>query len=1046
MVELGILCRPRADIGRLAYYGSEPIRRYLTVVVFLLLANAPQAAGAQRLPVKTYTSADGLAQDRVVCAVRDSRGFMWFCTSDGLSRFDGSRFTTYRAIDGLPISVINDIEESHDGRYWIATNGGGVCRFDPVATRPSCEVLKAGDTITTNRVNTLYEDPVGRLWAGTDGGLFRFEPAEASRGLQPVPLRIPGRPDQVMKVWSILGDARGVIWIGTGFGVVRVLPGGRTVHAAVNPMGDTDRVNDLLIDGQQRLWIAHETGTAVLDRMPGSDQDPLEGLRWPLGQKSEPRDLHASADGAVWIVTLGGELWEHRTGFTRYTAASGLPDAAFRSIGEDADGDLWIGMAIGGVSELKLRGFQSYDRAGQSAIGRVNTIFETRSGQVCATGGSMSAPLLPLVLNCFDGAGFSAIPLRTPAADVPPLWPGRQHVLQDHTGAWWVPTPAGLYRFANAARVEDLANAAPQTVYTTREGLSGNDIVKLYEDSRGDLWISTLQADKPGLTRWLRSTGQFEQYDDRNGLPPLAQAVAFNEDRSGSVWIGLYGGGLARYRDGVFTVLGNADGLPESDITDLYVDRRGRLLIGTTTQGIAMIERPDQERPQVIAMGHEESATTTSLAFAEAQDGRLYVGTSQGLVTLDAEGGAIGRYTTADGLIASEVRAVLVDRHGTVWAGTPRGISRLALPARGPQPPPPVFISALRLGDVSQPVPILGTPSLGGFEIAPGQNTVQIDYGAIGEGMRYRHRLEGAADAWSAPTELRSVTYPKLAPGSYRFQVVAVGSDGVDGDRPATVAFTVLAPIWQRWWFVALAAVALVAITLAVYRFRIGRLLELERIRTRIATDLHDDIGANLTKIALLTEVAHREVEHQRLPSPEQLGTVSAVARESLDAMSDIVWSVDPGHDRLHDLVQRIRHSASDVLTAAGITLVFHAPAGEQDPGLDASLRRDVFLIVKECLTNIVRHSGATRVEIDVTIARGRLRLTIADDGRGFDENVPPQGHGLINMRRRARALGGTIEVATSGRGTTVTLQAPIGRPSWRDGVLLRRVLKADPT
>ena len=1035
-----------SDIGPSGWYGSKPIRHLLTVFFPLLLLHA-LVAQAQRLPVKTFTSADGLAQDRVVCAVRDSRDFMWFCTSDGLSRFDGSRFTTYRAADGLPISVVNDIEESRDGRYWIATNGGGVCRFDPAATKASCEVFKAGETITTNRVNTLYEDLAGRLWAGTDGGLFRLDPAEAGRGLQPVPLRIPGRPDQVMKVWSILGDARGVIWIGTGFGVVRVLPGGRTVHAAVNPLGDSDRVNDILIDRQQRLWIAHETGAAVLDRVPGSDPGPLEGLQWPLGKRSEARDLHESADGAVWIATLGGELWEHRAGFTRYSAASELPDAAFRSIGEDADGDLWIGMAIGGVSELKLRGFQSYDRAGQSAIGRVNTIFETRSGQVCATGGSLSAPLLPLVLNCFDGAGFAAIPLRTPASDVPPLWPGRQHVLQDHTGSWWVPTPAGLYRFANAARVEDLATATPQIVYTMRDGLSGNDIVKLYEDSRGDLWISTLQADKPGLTRWLRSTGGFEQYGDRNGLPPLAQAVAFNEDRSGSVWIGLYGGGLARYRGGAFTVLGSTDGLPESDITDLHVDRRGRLLIGTTTQGIAMIDRPDQERPQVIAMGHAESETITSLAFAEAQDGQLYIGTSQGLVTLDPDTGAIRRYTTADGLIASEVRAVLVDRHGTIWAGTARGISRLAPLARGAQPPPPVFISALRLGEVFQPVPILGAPSLGGFEIAPGQNTVQIDYGAIGEGMRYRHRLEGAGDGWSAPTELRSVTYPKLAPGSYRFQVVAVGSDGVDGDRPATVAFTVLAPIWQRWWFVALAAVALVAITHAVYRFRLARLIELERIRTRIATDLHDDIGANLTKIALLTEVAHREVEHERLPSPEQLGAVSAVARESLDAMSDIVWSVDPGHDRLHDLVQRIRHSASDVLTAGGITLVFHAPGGEQDPGLDASLRRDVFLIVKECLTNIVRHSGATRVEIDVTIARGRLRLTIADDGRGFDRTASASGHGLINMRRRAGALGGTIDVSsTSGGGTTVTLQAPLGRPSWRDSALRRRALKADPT
>ena len=300
-----------------------------------------------------------------------------------------------------------------------------------------------------------------------------------------------------------------------------------------------------------------------------------------------------------------------------------------------------------------------------------------------------------------------------------------------------------------------------------------------------------------------------------------------------------------------------------------------------------------------------------------------------------------------------------------------------------------------------------------------------------GESLRYQYRLEGADVDWSAPTEQRTITYAKLSPGQYRFLVRAVNSIGVLSPHPAIVSFKILSPIWRRWWFIAMAGALAGAVAYAVYRYRVAQLVALERVRTRIAADLHDDIGSSLSQISVLSEVLRNQLGEQEARVSKNLSLINRVSQEALDSMSDIVWAINPQQDHLSDLVRRMRRVASEALPARDIEFTFNAPATSLDLKLGADIRRQVFLMFKETINNLVRHSKCTLASIDLRIEGTCLALTVTDNGKGFDPDQINEGNGLISLHRRARSLGGeTVVSSRKGEGATVMIKVPYSNQS----------------
>jgi signal transduction histidine kinase len=276
------------------------------------------------------------------------------------------------------------------------------------------------------------------------------------------------------------------------------------------------------------------------------------------------------------------------------------------------------------------------------------------------------------------------------------------------------------------------------------------------------------------------------------------------------------------------------------------------------------------------------------------------------------------------------------------------------------------------------------------------------------------------------------VNFASLASGRYRFRVRAVNADGVASAQPATVSFTVLRPVWQRWWFLASALALLGLLATALYRYRVARLLELERMRTRIATDLHDDIGAGLSRVAILSEVVKRQVTGSAEQSLPLLDEIAGSARSLVASMREIVWAIDPRRDELGNLIARLRQFATDVLDAQGINWELDAPPELEQFKLDPEQRRQLFLIFKEALHNIARHADCQSVRLRLELVQQQLWGEIRDDGRGFalaPESSSANGQGLENMKRRAAQLGGEVEIETApGAGVCLKLRIPLKR------------------
>src|SRR5215471_11060479 len=569
-------------------------------------------AGAEQLPLKVYTAADGLASDLVRCVLADSRGFLWFGTGDGISRFDGSGFTNLTAADGLPGSDVRSIQESRDGTYWAATSEG-LFHWDPARLNGVRAAIHPGAGQSDN-VRALVEDRSGTIWIATHGGLFRLEPGRPAP--QPVSLDSPEKNPLVSMVHTIKEDQDGNLWIGTEAGLFRRSREG-TLTAIRTPDGAPHSVRSILAEKTGTVWAGSHTEGLFEVRVSGRAESAAIEVRRVLTRSSGlagdyVTSLYATADGELWAGCFPGlsEIAPDRKSARSYAREDGFPANSVWAFAEDRDQDLWIG-SDHGVMRLARDGFRRFDARDGLASTCVDSLFENREGQLCAfTRGISSEEVIAdrSFVECFDGKRFHAqAPALRPGVSFG--WGTSQVVLQDKRGECWVPTIGGLYRFP-AVSFASLQTSSQSRIYTETDGLPSNVLYRLFEDSRGDLWVGSV-GERRGLAVWLRASDTFRRFGEKDGIP-LEEPRAIVEDAKGAVWIG-FASGLARYRDGAMSFFRPADGVPSGGVTALHRDLQGRLWIATGAGGVAFVERPQDERPQFVSYGPERGLSTASI-------------------------------------------------------------------------------------------------------------------------------------------------------------------------------------------------------------------------------------------------------------------------------------------------------------------------------------------------------------------------------------------------------------------------------------------------
>jgi ligand-binding sensor domain-containing protein/signal transduction histidine kinase len=1003
------------------------------VVALLLL---PAIGLCERLPLRGYGPAEGLSSSQVLGVVADAHGFLWVATRDGLSRFDGLRFVHYGVEQGLPVPTINSVLEGRGGGHWVATNGAGVCWLDPEAPRtanglsPLCR--RVGDDVASNRVNVLLEDRRGRLWAGTDAGLYVLE-GVAGGGFRRIPLEIPGRPRIALAVVSLAEDGEGSVWIGSmerAAFLFRVLPDGRVLRYPIPWSRGHSRVV-VLAEPEGRVWVGQ--GRHLLAWRP----EPAAALSGAGPAASLPSTatfdleadviaLHRSVEGRVWVGTLAGLVVLDRDQRWRYTRAHGLTDEAVTALAQDRDGNLWIGTRAAGILKLTRGGFLTYDDADGLLAPDIHALFEDSAGRLHVVGGDW-------VLSRFDGRRFTSVRARPPGTT---RQYGAQQAFLDQGGTWWLTSMEGLGHYGAVSRIEEMAGRSPSRVYAERDGLAGS-IFRLFEDAAGGLWIGG--TNPAGLYRRERAHGSFRDYSRTAELRYRDRTpIAFCEDRAGGVWIGFSEGGLVRHHEGRFTpVVGAPIG-----VVALYCDEAGRIWVASSQEGLVRVDDPVAPLPRVSARYTSGQGLSSNNVRCIVSDlvGRLYLGTARGVDRLDPASGRVWQLGTSEGLASGFVTVAFRDREGALWFGTRGWLSRLVPESETASAPPPVRIASVRVGGVLQPLAHLGRKEVTGLRLGPGTSELQIEFFGIGfqagEPLRYQYHLEGAD--WSPPSFERTVHYAHPSPGRYRFEVRAVAADGVTSASPATVRFEVIPSLWRRGWFQALAALSLGAVLYVGHRYRLGHLLALERLRTRIAADLHDEIGSSLSRMAVLSEVARRQTAPGG-EAPRRLEEIGDTARDLIAALGDIVWAVNPQRDDLASLVRRVRQFAGDLLEENGVGFEFQASPDLENVRLAPEPRQQIFLVLKEALHNVARHAAASSATLRLELVDRQLRAEVSDDGRGLSaQDREGDGQGLANMRARAARIGGHLDVdSVPGAGTRVVLSVPL--PRGRTNVLWRR-------
>jgi ligand-binding sensor domain-containing protein/two-component sensor histidine kinase len=985
---------------------SRAICALLTVFFFLLCASRSAMAtgdAATQYRFNTWKTEQGLPQNSVKTIRQTQDGYLWFGTRFGIVRFDGVTFQVFDRINTPTLAsddnCITIAEEKKSGALWFATPQGIVHYHSGVFTP-----FKISDGKESDRVQSMCLCSQGGVWIATADGLKRMHGGSLTRFST-----ADGLPTRY--VTAVFEDTQGTLWIGTEEGLCRRDPDTGKIAEVWRPENpDTGRVQCIFKDGTGALWLG-TMASGLLRFKNGawtrfSSQDGITDDQVDF--------ITEDRDGNIWVTGGNGELLRFRNGrFELFGEREGLAAERVLCVHEDREGNLWIGTVFGGLKRVQPVRIQAYSTQDGLAHNNVWTLFESRNGGLWA--GTDAG------FSLFRDGKFTNYPLGQGIRD-----PIVKSIFEDRAGRLWIGTiNCGLRGFRGNQLTE----------FTTADGLTHDQINAIYQDSHDAIWVGTLK----GLNCF--HNGLFTTYSRADGLSS-DNIRAILEDHNGVLWFGTYDGGLNRYEHGRFTSLTTADGLSDNYAWCIHEDKEGALWIGTE-HGLNRLKD-----------GHITRFTTLQGLFdnvvndvIEDDRGNLWISCNRGIYRVSkkqleavANGTAATveyvSYGTSDGMLSSETNGefqpdACKTRDGRIWFPTTDGIvmidpEKIAL---NDLAPPVVIEEVLMDRHALNPTeaPRLGPGRGGVMEVRYTANSLVAP-----EKVRFRYCLDGCDQEWIEAGSRRVAYYTNLRPGHYTFRVTGCNNHGIWNPQGAKFSFDLAPHFYQTWPFYLACGLALVAFAYALHWVRLGVVRKIERLekqhaleqeRARIASEMHDDLGSSLTQIALLSELANRDLSQDHRAG-QHIQNIMGTTREVFRAMDEIVWAVNPKHDTLSSLVGYLTKFAQDFLRPAGIRCRLDLPPQLPPYPLTTEVRHNLFLTVKEALNNIAKHAGASEVWVRVALDTDLCAVVIEDNGRGFQvDSARPGGNGLANMKKRLGAIGGQFSLhSLPGNGTKLEL------------------------
>ncbi len=959
------------------------------------------------MPLSRYLSEvwrteDGLPHNAVQALVQTGDGYLWLGTPEGLVRFDGVRFTAY-VQPQLPTNNVHALLEDRAGRLWIGTYGGGLYRYE----RGRFEAVGAGARAASPFIRALYEDRTGRMWVGTHGGGVSFGREGRFRTVR----MTDGLSNDVVRV--IYEDQAGSIWIGTNAAGLNRWDGRRVRAFAVKPGPlspytpedslSSDNVLALWQDRDGSLWIGTDGGGLWRLR-----NDRIEAVA--AADVNGVRRILQDAAGDLWIGTDGGGVHRRSTaGWEAFGAGDALSSDIVLSLLQDGERNIWVGTRDGLV-RLKPARFTMYTTRDGLANDFVTALHGSRDGALWV--GTRSG------LDRLDGS-------RAIAARLRPRLPRDTvlSLLESGDGTLWVGTRNGLFR----------VRGVHTTRYTTADGLPSSYVGALGEARDGGVWVGSHGALSRVVHDTIRPVAR---------LPPprTADITAIHEDAAGELWVGTDGAGLGRLRDGEWRFYGTAEGLTHAAVTALHGDERGNLWIATRL-GLNRW-RDGRLRGFTTADGlpsdHVVSVVADDL-------GSLWLTSYHGIARVDVksldelEQGRRSRisavlYGKPDGMRTSECNnagspAAWRGRDGRLWFATVRGLATID-PTRVTrnEHPPPVRIEEVRADD--EALPLDATPTLG-----PDRKRLEFHYTALSfsapEKLRFRYKLEGFDPDWIEAGNRRVGYYTNVPAGEYRFRVMAANEDGVWNAAGASYGFALRAHLLRRPVFWVAAVIVAAMAGRALYRLRLRRLTAqfaaVLAERNRIAREIHDTLAQGFVGIAVQLDTVAKMQAVSAETARDHLDRARILARSSLAEARRTVWALRAGALETEDLAGALREVAEQLSGETSVAVEVSGARRRLPPDVENNL----FRIGQEAVANAVRHAQARRIRVDLDYGDRCVRLSVRDDGRGFDveaaTHCAPGHFGLAGIRERVHNLGGELTVLSAhGGGAELIVEVPV--------------------
>lgn len=1016
-------------------------------IVFLLLTSLliSYSSNSQHrsLRFETITIDDGLSNNSINCIVQTQDGFLWIATKDGLNRYDGQNFKIFKnnpsVKNTLPENYVMSLLESSDGTFWVGTWGGGLCKFDPYHETFIQYDLKSQDD---DYIQTLCEDNAGNIWYGTTNcGINKLN--TITKEITTYRKNQTGKnhfPDN--DITCIKEDASQNLWVGTlTSGLIKFNPLTETyTQFKSNPFDinsiSSNYVWDIYNDGNKKLFLSTENG---LDIMDIKSEKIVNHFEIPIHLSGDLlktfRQVIKDHLGNIWAGTynyLGLYLIQDDNQYENFIHLerqdddlNSLVSSRIRWLYEDRSNNIWVGTEEGMSKLTSTKPFIQYRYITGSK--------KTLGGKVIS---SIIADKDSVLWVGYGGGGFDKIELRKNSITHFKNKPGNNNSISvndvvamclDRNGILWIGTSyGGLNKFdplTEKFKVYRNNKADPNS-------LKSDWVQQILETSDGLLLVGT----NDGLQVFDRKSERFYDYlpkikNSETKIPALFSVNSLYEDKSGDIWIGTWLDGLYRYKNSTqflyhyLPVQADQNSLSASKVSTIYEDSKGFIWIGTHSGGINKFDKSKEKFTRYTTRNGLPNDVT--FGILEDDQGYLWISTMKGLAKFDPESETFRVYDQADGIVHNQFNwhASFKDLNGTIYFGGNNGFilfnpSTILVDTIKSQ----IAFTSFKVFDKEATLP-QSLPATKEIVLNYNQNFFSIEFAALDMAAAHKHKylykLEGIDPDWISSETRTTAYYTDIDNGSYRFLVKAANADNI-WSEPIALSIIIKPAWWMTWWFKVLVGLAVIYFGFSLYRFRINQLLKIERIRFDIASDLHDEIGSNLSSISVdgqLLQKSESLTEKER----ELSSDISKTASQTLEAMRDIIWFINPKNDEGEDIIYKMRETASRLLV--GLNWSFNSSSVVRFDGFSLEQRRNIFLIYKEALTNVIRHSQTQKCYVNIDGHSDKLVISVKDEGVGFDVNKVRKHTGILSMMKRAEKIKGTLTfISESGKGAQVQL------------------------